>query len=203
MRDPAAIPATGAFWRSLLAASLFALHPMHVESVAWITERKNVLSGAFALGSALCFLRSLEASDRRFGAAFFEGRRLSSSPRGHGPARTGVHAVTSSPLKAAERKAKKGDDASALRSLPNKIRAEIAEVEAGKASKEDNVLKHAPHTAEVVISDAWNRAYSREKAAFPAPWTRDRKFWPAVSRVDNAFGDRNLVCACPPVEEYA
>ncbi|NUQ11397.1 MAG: aminomethyl-transferring glycine dehydrogenase [Gemmatimonadaceae bacterium] len=83
------------------------------------------------------------------------------------------------------------------------IRDEIREIEAGILDKEDNPLKHAPHTAEVVISDAWNRAYSREKAAFPAPWTRDRKFWPAVSRVDNAFGDRNLVCACPPVEEYA
>ncbi|MFN8666414.1 MAG: aminomethyl-transferring glycine dehydrogenase [Gemmatimonadaceae bacterium] len=82
------------------------------------------------------------------------------------------------------------------------IREEIAEVEKGILDRADNPLKHAPHTQEVVISDAWSRGYSREKAAFPAPWTRERKFWPAVSRVDNAYGDRNIVCACPPVEEY-
>ena len=82
------------------------------------------------------------------------------------------------------------------------IRDEIREIEAGVLDREDNPLKNAPHTAEVVVSDSWNRAYSREKAAFPAPWTRERKFWPAVSRIDNAFGDRNLVCACPPIEEY-
>ena len=83
------------------------------------------------------------------------------------------------------------------------IRGEMREIEAGILDREDNPLKHAPHTADVVVSDSWSRSYSREKAAFPAPWTRDRKFWPAVSRVDNAFGDRNLVCACPPVEEHA
>jgi glycine dehydrogenase len=83
------------------------------------------------------------------------------------------------------------------------IRGEIAEVEAGVLDREDNPLKHAPHTAEAVVSDAWNHAYPRERAAFPADWTRARKFWPAVSRVDNAYGDRNLVCACPPIEEYA
>ncbi|MCC6318957.1 MAG: aminomethyl-transferring glycine dehydrogenase [Gemmatimonadaceae bacterium] len=82
------------------------------------------------------------------------------------------------------------------------IRGEIDEIAAGVLDKDDNPLKHAPHTQQVVISDTWNRSYSRERAAFPAPWTRDRKFWPAVSRVDNAFGDRNLVCACPPIEEY-
>ncbi|HZI29491.1 MAG TPA: aminomethyl-transferring glycine dehydrogenase [Gemmatimonadaceae bacterium] len=82
------------------------------------------------------------------------------------------------------------------------IRDEIREIEAGVLDREDNPLKHAPHTAETVVSDSWNHAYSREKAAFPAPWTRERKFWPAVSRIDNAFGDRNLVCACPPIEEY-
>ena len=54
----------------------------------------------------------------------------------------------------------------------------------------------------VVISDSWSRAYSREKAAFPAHWVRERKFWPTVSRVDNAYGDRNIVCACPPIEMY-
>ena len=82
------------------------------------------------------------------------------------------------------------------------IRDEIRQIEAGVLDRQDNPLKNAPHTAEVVVSDSWNHAYSREQAAFPAPWTRERKFWPAVSRVDNAFGDRNLVCACPPIEEY-
>jgi glycine dehydrogenase len=83
------------------------------------------------------------------------------------------------------------------------IRGEIRDIEAGILDKEDNPLKHAPHTADVVVSDSWNRAYSREQAAFPAPWTRESKFWPAVSRVDNAYGDRNIVCSCPPIEEYA
>jgi glycine dehydrogenase len=64
------------------------------------------------------------------------------------------------------------------------------------------VLKNAPHTALAVISDDWDRPYSREQAAYPAPWTREFKFWPSVARVDNAFGDRNLVCACLPVEAY-
>jgi glycine dehydrogenase len=82
------------------------------------------------------------------------------------------------------------------------IRNEIREVEEGRADKENNVLKHAPHTAAVVIADAWNRPYSREKAAYPLPFVRDAKFWPSVSRVDNAYGDRNLVCSCLPVEEY-
>jgi glycine dehydrogenase len=82
------------------------------------------------------------------------------------------------------------------------IRAEIAEVEAGILDREDNPLKHAPHTVDAVVNDAWQHAYGRERAAFPAEWTRERKFWPAVSRVDNAYGDRNLVCACPPIEEY-
>ncbi|MGQ0649495.1 MAG: aminomethyl-transferring glycine dehydrogenase [Gemmatimonadaceae bacterium] len=82
------------------------------------------------------------------------------------------------------------------------IRGEIEEIATGILDKADNPLKHAPHTQEDVISDAWNRSYSRERAAFPALWTRHRKFWPAVSRVDNAYGDRNLVCACPPIEAY-
>jgi glycine dehydrogenase len=82
------------------------------------------------------------------------------------------------------------------------IREEIADVERGVLDRADNPLKHAPHTMDVVISDDWTHAYSREQAAFPAPWTRERKFWPAVSRVDNAYGDRNIVCACPPIEEY-
>ena len=66
-----------------------------------------------------------------------------------------------------------------------------------------DLLKHAPHTAAVVTSDGWNRKYRREQGAFPAPWSRENKFWPTVGRVDNAYGDRNLVCSCPPIEEYA
>ncbi|MND03690.1 Glycine dehydrogenase [compost metagenome] len=69
--------------------------------------------------------------------------------------------------------------------------------------KKDNPLKNAPHTMDVVIADNWSHGYSRERAAFPIPSTRVRKFWPAVGRVESAFGDRNLVCACPPIEEYA
>ncbi|RMH54554.1 MAG: glycine dehydrogenase (aminomethyl-transferring) [Bacteroidetes bacterium] len=83
------------------------------------------------------------------------------------------------------------------------IREEIREIEQGLADRERNVLVNAPHTAEMVAADAWDQPYSREKAAFPAPWTRTHKFWPAVRRVDNAYGDRNLVCACPPMEAYA
>jgi glycine dehydrogenase len=83
------------------------------------------------------------------------------------------------------------------------IRAEIQQIELGLLDREDNPLKHAPHTAAVVMSDRWERKYGREQAAFPAPWTREHKFWPTVGRVDNAYGDRNLVCACPPVESYA
>ncbi len=82
------------------------------------------------------------------------------------------------------------------------IRNEIREVEEGKADKENNVLKHAPHTAAVVTSDAWDRPYSRQKAAYPLPFVREAKFWPGVSRVDNAYGDRNLVCSCLPVEAF-
>jgi glycine dehydrogenase len=82
------------------------------------------------------------------------------------------------------------------------IREEIREIEEGKAPKEDNVLKHAPHTAAAVSSDEWKHSYSRFKAAYPAKWLRDYKFWPHVGRVDNPYGDRNLVCACPPMAEY-
>ena len=67
----------------------------------------------------------------------------------------------------------------------------------------DNVLKNAPHTAKVLIADEWKHSYSREKAAYPLKWVRENKFWPSVGRVDNAHGDRNLICACPPVESYA
>jgi glycine dehydrogenase len=82
------------------------------------------------------------------------------------------------------------------------IRQEIREIEEGKMSREDNPLKNAPHTAAAIASDDWHHPYSRERAAFPAPWTRNFKFWPAVGRIDNAYGDRNLVCACPPMSEY-
>ncbi len=83
------------------------------------------------------------------------------------------------------------------------IRAEIRDIEEGIADKTNNVLKNAPHTARVVLTENWERPYSREKAAFPLPHLRFNKFWPSVSRIDSAYGDRHLVCACLPVEEYA
>ena len=83
------------------------------------------------------------------------------------------------------------------------IRAEIRAVEEGNAPREDNLLKHAPHTAEAIASSHWKHPYSREQAAFPASWTRARKFWPSVGRINNAHGDRNLVCTCPPIESYS
>jgi glycine dehydrogenase len=82
------------------------------------------------------------------------------------------------------------------------IRGEIREIETGKASREDNVLKNAPHCYTHLLSDAWAHPYSREKAAFPLPYVRERKFWVPVGRVDNAYGDKNLVCSCLPVEAY-
>ncbi|MXZ23167.1 MAG: aminomethyl-transferring glycine dehydrogenase [Caldilineaceae bacterium SB0665_bin_25] len=83
------------------------------------------------------------------------------------------------------------------------IREEVQAVQDGKISPEDSPLHHAPHTADQVTADRWDRAYSRGTAAFPANWVRENKFWPAVSRIDNTYGDRNLVCACPPLESYA
>lgn len=82
------------------------------------------------------------------------------------------------------------------------IREEIREVEEARADKQNNVLKHAPHTASVVLIENWNRPYSREKAVYPLPYVKDAKFWPSVSRIDSAYGDRNLVCACEPIESY-
>jgi len=82
------------------------------------------------------------------------------------------------------------------------IRTEIEEIKEGKADGEDNVLRNAPHTARMATSDEWDHAYTREKAAFPAPWTLENKFWPPVGRVDDSYGDRNLVCTCDPVESY-
>ena len=78
------------------------------------------------------------------------------------------------------------------------IHAEMTEIENGGSDPSNNLLKHAPHTASVIASDDWNRPYSREQAAFPAPWVHENKFWPAVSRIDNVWGDRNLFCACAP-----
>jgi len=82
------------------------------------------------------------------------------------------------------------------------IHAEIEAVARGKIDREHNLLKNAPHTAWQIASAKWDRPYSREEAAFPAPWTREHKFWPAVARIDNVYGDRNLFCSCPPVEEF-
>ena len=78
------------------------------------------------------------------------------------------------------------------------IRAEIDEVAGGRVDRGDNVLKNAPHTAEAVSASDWNHPYSREQAAFPLPFVRERKFWPPIGRIDNPYGDRNLFCSCPP-----
>lgn len=83
------------------------------------------------------------------------------------------------------------------------IRQEIAAVEAGEADKANNVLKHAPHTAAVVTADEWDRPYSRQTAAYPLEYVKERKFWPSVGRVNDSQGDRTLICSCPSIEEYA
>ena len=83
------------------------------------------------------------------------------------------------------------------------IHAEILEIESGKTDKQNNVIKNAPHTAEVVVSEKWDRPYPREQAVFPAPWLRDHKYWPPIGRIDNVYGDRNLFCTCVPMEAYA
>jgi glycine dehydrogenase len=83
------------------------------------------------------------------------------------------------------------------------IREEVREIELGIADRRDNLLRNAPHTAAAVVADEWTHPYGRERAAFPAPWSRERKFWPHVARVQQAYGDRNLICACPPVESFA
>lgn len=84
----------------------------------------------------------------------------------------------------------------------NTIYNEIKEVENGEADKQDNVLKNAPHTAEQVVSDKWTHSYPREKAAWPLSWVKENKFWVPVGRVDNAWGDRNLICTCGSPKEY-
>lgn len=83
------------------------------------------------------------------------------------------------------------------------IREEIREIESGEADIDDNVLKNAPHTAQSVISENWKHSYSREKAVFPVKLNVQNKFWPAVGRIDSAYGDRNLVCSCNPISDYA
>ncbi len=83
------------------------------------------------------------------------------------------------------------------------IREEIRAIEEGRMGRDDNPLRNAPHTAAVVTAAEWTHPYSREQAAFPAPWVKAHKFWPAVGRIDNPYGDRNLVCTCPPMSAHA
>jgi glycine dehydrogenase len=82
------------------------------------------------------------------------------------------------------------------------IRNEIRAVEEGRSDREDNALRHAPHTAAAVMADGWKHAYSREHAAFPVATLRDNKYWPPVGRADNVYGDRNLFCSCVPISGY-
>jgi glycine dehydrogenase len=82
------------------------------------------------------------------------------------------------------------------------IREEARAIETGAIDAKDNPLKNAPHTMDAVCATEWKHPYSREEAAFPAAWTRERKFWPTTARIDNAWGDRNLMCSCPPPEAY-
>jgi glycine dehydrogenase len=82
------------------------------------------------------------------------------------------------------------------------IRQEIDDVVSGRADAHDNVLKNAPHTAAAVAASQWRHPYTREQAAFPLPFVRAQKFWPSIGRIDNPYGDRNLFCSCPPVEEF-
>jgi glycine dehydrogenase len=84
-----------------------------------------------------------------------------------------------------------------------RIREEIRAIEEGRSDRADNALKGAPHPAAAVVADNWPHKYPREQAAYPAPWVAEHKFWPAVARIDNPYGDRNLVCTCPPVDAYA
>jgi glycine dehydrogenase len=83
------------------------------------------------------------------------------------------------------------------------IRKEIKEIEDGKRDPKNNLLKNAPHTSETISATEWMMPYTREEAAFPVSYLREHKYWPPVGRIDNVFGDRNLVCACPPIESYS
>jgi glycine dehydrogenase len=80
------------------------------------------------------------------------------------------------------------------------IRSEIADIESGKVPREGNLLKNAPHPQQDLLQSAWDRPYTREDAAYPLPYLREKKMWPSVARVDDAYGDTNLFCTCPPVE---
>ena len=82
------------------------------------------------------------------------------------------------------------------------IKNEINEIAEGIADKVDNVIKNSPHTINMLTSEEWTHSYSREKAAFPMHWVRQDKFWPSVRRVNESYGDRNLICSCIPIEEY-
>jgi glycine dehydrogenase len=82
------------------------------------------------------------------------------------------------------------------------IREEIREIEEGKADKENNAIKNAPHTMAMVTVENWDKPYSREKAAFPTNHTKKDKYWPKVTKIDDGYGDRNLVCTCDPIESY-
>jgi len=82
------------------------------------------------------------------------------------------------------------------------IKKEIEEIKDGKADVTDNVLHNAPHTVKAVTSDEWTHRYGRQKAAFPAEWLDENKFWPSVGRIDDGYGDRNLVCTCDPIDSY-
>ena len=83
------------------------------------------------------------------------------------------------------------------------IREEITLIEQGLADRDNNVLKNAPHTAKMALADVWEYPYSRQKAVYPLAYVREAKFWPSVRRIDSAYGDRNLMCSCVPVEQYA
>jgi glycine dehydrogenase len=84
-----------------------------------------------------------------------------------------------------------------------RIRAEIRAIEDGSMDRQNNPLKNAPHTSRDVCGPEWSRPYTREQAAFPAPWLHEHKYWPPSARIDNAYGDRNLMCTCPPMESYS
>ena len=82
------------------------------------------------------------------------------------------------------------------------IRSEIEAIETGKVDAEENLLKNAPHTSDTIATNEWPYSYSREEAVFPTSWSLDQKFWPTVGRIDNVWGDRNLVCSCAGMESY-
>ena len=89
-----------------------------------------------------------------------------------------------------------------LRAFSKYNELEIQEIIDGKFDKTDNVIKNAPHTCKLVVADDWKKPYSRQKAAYPLKWVVANKFWPSVAKVDSAYGDRNLVCSCAPIESY-